>query len=90
MRSICDGEEIYREGDQGRACAKPTHCHTRWFLSPAVPLTSNKGVQKLLDAIVDYMPSPLDIKAIKGVNPDTEEEESRRPSDDDALLRAGL
>ena len=32
----------------------------------------NKGVQKLLDAIVDYMPSPLDIPAIKGVNPDTE------------------
>ena len=33
----------------------------------------NKGVQKLLDAIVDYMPSPLDIPAIKGVNPKTEE-----------------
>ena len=32
----------------------------------------NKGVQKLLDAIVDYMPSPLDVPAIKGVNPDTE------------------
>ena len=34
----------------------------------------NKGVQKLLDAIVDYMPSPLDVPAIKGINPDTEEE----------------
>ena len=34
----------------------------------------NKGVQKLLDAIVDYMPSPIDVPAIKGVNPDTEEE----------------
>ena len=34
----------------------------------------NKGVQKLLDAIVDYMPSPIDVPAIKGINPDTEEE----------------
>ncbi len=41
----------------------------------------NKGVQKLLDAIVDYMPSPLDVPAIKGVNPDTEEEETRPSSD---------
>ncbi len=41
----------------------------------------NKGVQKLLDAIVDYMPSPLDIPAIKGVNPDTEEETDRPASD---------
>ncbi len=37
----------------------------------------NKGVQKLLDAVVDYMPSPLDIANIKGVNPDTDEEEER-------------
>ena len=42
----------------------------------------NKGVQKLLDAIVDYMPSPLDVPAIKGVNPDTEEEEVRESSDE--------
>ncbi len=41
----------------------------------------NKGVQKLLDAIVDYMPSPTDVPAIKGVNPDTEEEEERPSSD---------
>ena len=41
----------------------------------------NKGVQKLLDAIVDYMPSPLDIPAIKGVNPETEEEDERHPDD---------
>jgi len=43
----------------------------------------NKGVQKLLDAIVDYMPSPLDVPAIKGVNPDTEEEEIRPSSDEE-------
>ena len=43
----------------------------------------NKGVQKLLDAVVDYMPSPLDIPAIKGVNPDTEEECERHASDEE-------
>ena len=42
----------------------------------------NKGVQKLLDAIIDYMPSPLDIPAIKGINPDTGEEDERIASDD--------
>ena len=42
----------------------------------------NKGVQKLLDAIVEYMPSPLDIPAIKGVNPDTEEEVARPAGDE--------
>ncbi len=43
----------------------------------------NKGVQKLLDAIVEYMPAPIDIPAIKGVNPDTEEEEVRNSTDDE-------
>ena len=47
----------------------------------------NKGVQNLLDAIVDYMPAPTDIAAIKGINPDTEEEEAR-PSSDDAPFAA--
>ena len=47
----------------------------------------NKGVQKLLDAVVDYMPSPLDIPAIKGINPDTEEEDER-PADDSAPFSA--
>ena len=53
-----------------------------------VPVTcgtsyKNKGVQKLLDAIVDYMPSPLDIPAIKGVNPETGEETDRKASDEE-------
>ena len=43
----------------------------------------NKGVQKLLDAIIDYMPSPLDIPAIKGINPDTDEEEDRESDDNE-------
>ena len=51
-----------------------------------VPITCgtsyrNKGVQPLLDAIVDYMPAPTDVPAIKGVNPDTDEEEDRHSSD---------
>ncbi len=57
-----------------------------------VPVTcgtsyKNKGVQKLLDAIVDYMPSPVDVPHIRGINPDTEEEEER-PSDDNAPFAA--
>ncbi len=53
-----------------------------------VPVTcgtsyKNKGVQKLLDAIVDYMPSPVDVPPIKGTNPDTGEEEVRHSSDDE-------
>jgi elongation factor G len=47
----------------------------------------NKGVQMLLDAVIEYMPSPLDVPAIKGVNPDTDEEDER-PSSDDAPFAA--
>ena len=43
----------------------------------------NKGVQPLLDAIVDFMPAPTDVEAIKGVNPDTDEEECRHSTDDE-------
>ncbi len=54
------------------------------LMVPVVCGTSykNKGVQKLLDAIVDYMPSPVDIPAIKGINPETEEEEERHSEDE--------
>ncbi len=47
----------------------------------------NKGVQKLLDAVVDYMPAPTDVPAIRGINPDTEEE-VESPSSDDAPFAA--
>jgi elongation factor G len=43
----------------------------------------NKGVQMLLDAVIDYMPSPLDVPPISGINPDTEEEETRPSSDEE-------
>ncbi|MEG2672473.1 MAG: elongation factor G [Ruthenibacterium sp.] len=57
-----------------------------------VPVTcgtsyKNKGVQELLDAVVDFMPAPTDVESIKGVNPDTEEEEDR-PSTDAAPFSA--
>ncbi len=47
----------------------------------------NKGVQMLLDAVIEYMPAPIDVPDIKGVNPDTDEEETR-PSSDDAPFAA--
>ena len=50
----------------------------------------NKGVQKLLDAIVDYMPAPTDVAAIKGVNPETEEPVVRHSSDDEPFCSFGV
>ena len=77
----CDGEEISAE-ELKAALRKAT------IANQVVPVccgTSyrNKGVQKLLDAVIDYMPAPTDIPAIKGINPKTEEEDSRKPSDDE-------
>ena len=45
----------------------------------------NKGVQPLLDAVVDFMPSPTDVEAIKGINPDSEDEITRKSSDEEPL-----
>ena len=69
--------------DEIKACIrKSTIANT---MVPVVCGTSykNKGVQKLLDAIIDYMPAPIDIPAIKGINPDTEEEDVRHASDEE-------
>ena len=81
MMKYLDGEELTQE--EIKACIRKST-----IANEMVPVTcgtsyKNKGVQKLLDAIIDYMPSPLDVPAIKGVNPDTEEEEERPSSDDE-------
>ena len=85
MEMYLGGEEVPQEKIRA-AIRKATIANE---MVPVVCGTSykNKGVQKMLDAIVDYMPSPLDIPPIKGVNPKTDEEEDR-PSDDNAPFSA--
>ncbi len=85
MELYLEGEEIPKDRIR-KAIRKAT------IANEMVPVTCgtsyrNKGIQRLLDAIVDYMPSPLDVPAIKGVNPKTEEEEER-PSDDNGPFSA--
>ena len=77
-----DGEEAITVEDIKKVIRKSTIANE---MVPVVCGTSyrNKGVQPLLDAIVDYMPAPTDVPAIKGVNPDTDEEEERHSSDDE-------
>ena len=81
MEKYLEGEEITIE-EMKKCIRKATINNT---MVPVTCGTSyrNKGVQKLLDAIVDYMPSPKDVPAIKGVNPDTEEEVERPSSDEE-------
>ena len=85
MEMYLGGEEVPQ--DKIRAAIRKATIANE--MVPVVCGTSykNKGVQKMLDAIVDYMPSPLDIPPIKGVNPKTDEEEER-PSDDNAPFAA--
>ena len=85
MMMYLEGEEIPVE-DLKKALRKATIDNK---LVPVLCGTAyrNKGVQMLLDAIVDYMPAPIDIPPIKGVNPDTDEEDER-PSDDEAPFSA--
>ena len=81
MEKYFDGQELTEE-EIKRTIRKSTIDNT---MVPVCCGTSykNKGVQKLLDAIVDYMPSPLDVPHIKGVNPETGEEDERPSSDDE-------
>jgi len=85
MEKYLNEEELSIE-ELKRGIRKGTIANT---IVPVVCGTSykNKGVQKLLDAIVDYMPSPLDVPAITGINPKTDEEEER-PADDNAPFAA--
>ncbi|MBO6193974.1 MAG: elongation factor G, partial [Clostridiales bacterium] len=81
MNKYLEGEEI--TVDEIKKCIRKA-C----IANDMVPVTCgtsyrNKGVQKLLDAVVDYMPSPLDIPPIKGTNPETGEEEERRAGDNE-------
>ncbi|MBO6232396.1 MAG: elongation factor G [Ruminiclostridium sp.] len=81
MNKYLEGEEITVE--EIKRCIRKA-C----IANDMVPVTCgtsyrNKGVQKLLDAVVDYMPSPLDIPPIKGTNPETGEEEERRAGDNE-------
>ncbi len=79
LEKYFNGEELTIE--EIKACIRKATIAND--MVPVVCGTSyrNKGVQKLLDAVVDYMPAPTDIPAIKGVNPETGEEEDRHASD---------
>ena len=85
LMKYLDGEELTIE--EIKSCIRKSTIANH--MVPVCCGTSyrNKGVQKLLDAVVDYMPAPTDVPDIKGVNPDTEEEETR-PSSDDAPFAA--
>ncbi len=81
MMKFFEGEELTVE--EIKTCIRKATINNE--MVPVVCGTSyrNKGVQQVLDAIIDYMPAPTDVEDIKGVNPDTEEEEVRRSSDDE-------
>ena len=88
--SMFDDEimELYLEGKEIptakiRAAIRQATCAVKMVPVTCGSSYRNKGVQKLLDAIVDYMPAPTDVPAIKGVNPKTDEEEERKSSDDE-------
>ena len=92
VESICETDEElfekYCEGEEITVAELKTALRKATINNKIVPVicgTSyrNKGVQKLLDAVVDYMPAPTDIPAIKGVNPDTDEEDVRHASDEE-------
>jgi len=85
FEKYCSGEELTT--DEIRTAIRVQTIANK--IVPVVCGTSyrNKGVQKLLDAIVDYMPAPTDVPNIRGINPNTDEEEER-PSSDDAPLAA--
>ena len=80
--------ELYLEGSEIPVDMIKKTIREATVANEMVPVTcgtsyKNNGVQKLLDAIVDFMPSPLDIPAVKGTNPSNDKEIERHPSDDD-------
>ena len=96
VESVAEGDEEllmkYLEGEEITEKEIKTTIRKMTIAGEMVPVTcgsayKNKGVQLMLDAVVDYMPSPLDIPAIKGVNPDTGAEDER-PADDNGPFSA--
>ena len=96
LEQISDQDEeimmLYLEGEDIPETKIRTALRRATIANKIIPVLcgssyKNKGVQELLDAIVDYMPSPLDKPAITGINPKTEEEETR-PSEDNAPFAA--
>ena len=85
MEKYLEGEDLTEE--EIKAAIRKMTCQCKIFPVTCGSSYKNKGVQPLLDAIIDYMPSPLDVPAIKGTNPETGEEEER-PSDDKAPFAA--
>lgn len=81
MMKYLEGEEITNE-ELMEGIRKAT-INVEFFPVLCGSAFKNKGVQLMLDAVIDYLPSPLDIPAIKGVNPDTDEEEERPASDEE-------
>ena len=81
MEAYLGGEDI--PADKIRQVIRKATCDVKMVPVTCGTSYKNKGVQKLLDAIVDYMPSPLDIPAIEGIHPKTDETEIRRASDDE-------
>ena len=81
MEAYLGGEDI--PADKIRQIIRKATCDVKMVPVTCGTSYKNKGVQKLLDAIVDYMPSPLDIPAIEGIHPKTDETEVRRASDDE-------
>ncbi|HHA7927364.1 TPA: elongation factor G [Streptococcus pneumoniae] len=81
MMKYLEGEEITNE--ELKAGIRKATINVEFFPVLCGSAFKNKGVQLMLDAVIDYLPSPLDIPAIKGINPDTDAEETRPASDED-------
>ncbi|MBS4193365.1 elongation factor G [Bacillus sp. FJAT-49705] len=81
MEKYLGGEEITKE--ELKAAIRKATVAVEFYPVLCGTAFKNKGVQKMLDAAIDYLPSPLDIPAINGVNPDTEEETERHADDNE-------
>lgn len=81
MMKYLEGEEITNE--ELKVAIRKATINVEFFPVLCGSAFKNKGVQLMLDAVIDYLPSPLDIPAIKGINPDTDEEETRPASDEE-------